>query len=84
MKKLGLSLLVLFSMLQIAISNAQQYTAEVGIGLGNVVGSKHYLGKAELHLNVLKSFSFGQFGIDLATDRNFIAGERSMQNEAIQ
>ncbi|MGV6830536.1 MAG: hypothetical protein ACWA5P_03110 [bacterium] len=84
MKKFGLFLLVLFSMLKTATSNAQKYTAEVGIGLGNVVGTEHSLGKAELHLNVLKSFSFGQLGIDLVTGGNFIPGERSIQNEATQ
>jgi len=51
---------------------------EVGVGLGNIVGEEHSLGKSEVHFNVLKSYNFGQLGLDFSTGGNFIPGTRDM------
>uniref|UniRef100_A0A7S2PRS6 Outer membrane protein beta-barrel domain-containing protein n=1 Tax=Leptocylindrus danicus TaxID=163516 RepID=A0A7S2PRS6_9STRA len=48
--------------------------SEVGFGVGNVLGEEHPKGRAELHLNVLKSYNFGELGLDFSTGGNFIPG----------
>ena len=55
---------------------AQSLQFETGVAIGNVT-TKHSLGKAELHFNLLKCYNFGQLGLDFATGGNFIPGERS-------
>ncbi|WP_431157857.1 outer membrane beta-barrel protein [Winogradskyella poriferorum] len=61
--------------------NAQNLFSEVGIGIGNVIGNEHKLGKAELHFNILKQNNYGQMGIDLSLGGNFIPGDHSQLSE---
>lgn len=77
MKKSKCLCSIVISLVLIQSSVAQGVVAEVGVGIGNVAGKKHNLGKAEVHLSVFKSFQFGQLGLDFATGGNFIPGTRS-------
>jgi hypothetical protein len=57
---------------------AQDTYVELGLGVGNVVGEEHGLGKGELHVSLFKPFSFGDVGLDLAVGGNLIPGERGL------
>lgn len=56
----------------------------MGAGVGNVVGKEHTLGKSELHFNLLKSYKFGQLGLDFSTGGNFIPGTRAIMDGNIE
>ena len=72
------TLLMLCLVMQVLTIQAQHLQLETGVGIGNVTGGKHSLGKGELHLTFLKCYDFGQLGMDFATGGNFIPGERSI------
>ena len=77
MHRLTYTFLILFLLSFTLATRAQNLVIEVGAAAGNVVGQKHTLGKGEFHLNLLKSFQFGQLGLDFANGGNFIPGESS-------
>lgn len=79
MKKITQGIFTLLFCLTSLISEAQTTSIEAGIGIGNVLGAKHSLGKAELHLSLLQHFRFGALGLDLSTGGNFIPGTRSTE-----
>jgi hypothetical protein len=58
-------------------SIAQDVFTEAGVGLGNIIGEEHPKGKAEIYINVLKSYNFGEIGLDISTGGNFIPGNSS-------
>lgn len=66
------------------INHAQNTFIEIGFGVGNVIGKKHTLGKAEFHLNILKSLSLGEIGFDFSTGGNFIPGNRKTLEDNIE
>lgn len=68
--KFPLTFLLLLAFSQIC--HSQNLFIEGGIGIGNIVGSSHHLGKSEIHLNIIQSFNFGQLGIDFSSGGNFI------------
>ena len=59
-------------------SVAQSLFTEVGLGIGNVVREEHTLGKSEIFFNILKTYKFGEIGLDFSSGGNFIPGERSI------
>ena len=71
-------LVCMFMMILVPSLQAQSQCLQIetGIAIGNVT-TKHSLGKAEFHFNLLKCYNFGQLGLDFATGGNFIPGERS-------
>lgn len=75
--------LVLF-LLKIELINAQNTFMEIGVGIGNVIGNKNARGKGELHFNIIKSYSFGELGLDFSTGGNFIPGITSIEDENIE
>ncbi len=77
MNKLNIATVLLAFLFLIHDINAQEYHSEVGLGIGNVLGEEHSLGKSELFFNVIKSFNFGQLGLDFSTGGNLIPGDRS-------
>jgi hypothetical protein len=61
--------------------NAQSSYTEIGLGFGNVVGEEHRNGKAEIHINFLKPFKFGEIGLEISTGGNLIPGsDRGIEN----
>ena len=46
--------LIAFFLIYAQNSISQDLFLEGGFGIGNVVGKKHRLGKAEIHLNIIK------------------------------
>jgi len=74
------NLLILLITLVCAIPNskAQGLFTEIGVGIGNVVGEEHSLGKSEIYFNILKTYDFGQIGLDFSSGGNFIPGTRSI------
>lgn len=74
MLKSNLTPLIIILFCSIHYSNAQDLFTEVGLGIGNVVGEEHREGKAEIYINVLKSYKFGEIGLDFSTGGNFISG----------
>lgn len=84
MKKIT-SLIVLFIVLMpLQQINSQSIFSEVGLGIGNIAGEKHTLGKGEVFLTVLKPFKFGEIGLDFTTGGNIIPGTRSIIEENIK
>ncbi|WP_282042626.1 hypothetical protein [Winogradskyella flava] len=75
--------LVLF-LLQIEFINAQDTFTEIGVGIGNIIGNRNARGKGELHFNIIKSYQFGQLGLDMSTGGNFIPGITSIEDENIE
>ena len=63
---------------------AQNLFTEVGLGIGNVTGGEHTKGKAEIYVNVLKSYGFGELGLDISTGGNFIPGTTSAVENNIE
>ena len=61
--------------------SAQDKFIEVGIGIGNVTGNRNARGKGELHFNIIKSYKFGQLGLDVSTGGNFIPGTSNTADE---
>ncbi|WP_435577848.1 hypothetical protein [Gilvibacter sp.] len=76
-----LAIVVLFSINQ---NIAQELFTEVGVGIGNVIGEEHRKGKAEIYFNVIKPFSFGEVGLDIATGGNFIPGNISGIEDGVE
>ena len=61
--------------------NAQDLFTEVGFGVGNVVEEEHRKGKTEIYINFLKSYKFGEIGLEISTGGNFIPGrDRGTEN----
>ncbi|WP_296386679.1 hypothetical protein [Winogradskyella sp.] len=77
-------LLLFLLLFKIELINAQDSFMEVGVGIGNVIGNKNTRGKGELHFNIIKSYQFGQFGLDISTGGNFIPGITSSEDENIE
>jgi hypothetical protein len=65
-------LIVIFLTAFSQICCSQDLFIEGGIGIGNIVGSQHRLGKSEIHFNIIKSFNFGKLGLDFSFGGNFI------------
>ncbi len=63
---------------------AQNIDLEIGAAIGNVIDEEHSLGKGEIFFSVLKSYNFGDIGIDFSTGGNFIPGTRSIMEENIE
>ncbi len=63
---------------------AQNIDLEVGAAIGNVIDEEHTLAKGEIFFSVLKSYNFGDIGIDFSTGGNFIPGTRSIMEENIE
>ena len=70
-------LLIVTLLLLIHTSFAQDLFSEVGVGLGNVIGEEHSKGKAEIYINLIKSYKFGEIGLDISTGGNFVPGNIS-------
>lgn len=64
--------------------DAQDIFIEVGAGIGNSVGQKNSRGKGELHFSILKSYQFGQLGLDFSSGGNFIPGITSIEDENME
>jgi hypothetical protein len=77
MLKSNLTSLVIILLCSIHYCNSQDLFTEVGLGFGNVVGEKHRKGKVEIYINILKSYKFGEIGLDLSTGGNFVPGTSS-------
>ncbi|MEO1260509.1 MAG: hypothetical protein AAFZ15_17060 [Bacteroidota bacterium] len=77
-------LLVFFYFLLFQKSTAQDFFMEAGIGIGNITGKEHKLGKSEIHLNIFRSFKFGQLGLDFSTGGNFIPGESTTTEPGVE
>lgn len=77
-------LLLVLLLLKIELINAQDTFMEIGVGIGNVFGNKNARGKGELHFNIIKSYQFGQIGLDISTGGNFIPGITSIEDENIE
>ena len=82
--KMKQTLFMICCLLVFQDTNSQSVQMEVGAGIGNVVGEDHDLGKGELFLSALKSYNFGELGLDLSMGGNFIPGERSTMEENIE
>ena len=78
MNKAKYGLLLIFCLFFIRYSDAQNISMEIGAAIGNVTNQKHSLGKGEVHFSILKSYSFGQLGLDFSTGSNFIPGNKSI------
>lgn len=79
------SLIIIIALLSfISKGKTQNLSTEIGIGLGNVIAQEHSLGKAEIYINLIKSFKFGQIGLDFSSGGNFIPGSRSMEDGNIE
>tara|TARA_R110002049_G_scaffold293198_1_gene478070 strand:- start:152 stop:751 length:600 start_codon:yes stop_codon:yes gene_type:complete len=76
-------ILVLF-LLKIELINAQDTFMEIGAGIANVIGNKNARGKGELHFNIIRSYQFGQLGLDFSTGGNFIPGITNTEEENIE
>ncbi|MCK8481508.1 hypothetical protein [Psychroserpens algicola] len=77
--------LLLFAfVLTLQFIHAQDTFMEVGVGIGNVIGNKNTRGKGEFHLNIMKSYPFGQIGLDFLTGGNFIPGSTNTGDENIE
>jgi len=57
---------------------------EVGVGIGKIVGNKNAQVKGELHFNIIKSYKFGQLGIDFSTGGSFIPEFKENGDETIK
>lgn len=68
---------ILLCCLSSLIVDAQSTSIEAGVGIGNITGTEHTLGKGEVHLSLFQQFRFGALGLDFSTGGNFIPGERS-------
>jgi len=77
-------LLLFLLLLKTELINSQDTFIEVGLGIGNIIGNKNARGKGELHLNTIKSYQFGQLGLDISTGGNFIPGITSIEDETIE
>lgn len=66
------SCLVCLCIICIQTCYSQNLLVEGGVGIGNIVGREHRLGKAEAHLAIIKSFNFGELGLDFSSGGNFI------------
>lgn len=77
-------LFLVLLLLKIELINAQDSYMEVGLGIGNVIGNRNARGKGELHFNIIKSYQFGQLGLDISTGGNFIPGITSIEDENIE
>lgn len=64
--------------------SAQDKFIEVGLGIGNVTGNRNARGKGELHFNIIKSYKFGQLGLDVSIGGNFIPGTTNTTDENIE
>ena len=82
MKKI---VLIVIAIIFVSINiNAQNLFLEVGVGIGKIVGVKSPNNKAEVHLNIFKSFKFGQLGLDFSEGGNFIPVNRNIVDENIE
>jgi len=79
-KVIPIIILLMFSL----SSMAQESYLEGGFGIGNVLGSTHRSGKAELHIGVFKGFPFGELGLDLSGGGNFIPGTNSIEEPGVE
>ena len=77
MNKFHIAIFAITLLTGIVPVKAQDYMSEIGLGIGNVVGSEHTLGKAEIFANVFKPLKTGQLGLDFTAGGNFIPGDRS-------
>lgn len=77
-------LLLVLLIFKMQFIHAQDIFMEVGVGIGNIAENKHSLGKGELHFNIIKSYKFGQLGLDFSTGGNFIPGSRKTVNENVE
>lgn len=62
----------------------QDIQMEIGLAIGKVNGKGHNLGKGEIHFNILKTYKFGQIGLDFSNGGNFIPGTRAIEEDNIE
>lgn len=80
MKKQSLTYLVLtFLLVNTSDLFSQELFLEGGIGVGNVTGGNHSLGKGEVFISAFKSFKSGTWGLDIAGGGNIIPGSNSIE-----
>lgn len=74
MLKPNLTPLIIMLLCTIQYCSSQDLFTEVGLGLGTVAGKEHPKGRAEIYINILKSYKFGEIGLEFATGGNFVPG----------
>jgi len=81
MLKSNLISITIILLCSIHYCNAENSYTEIGLGVGNTAGEEHRNGKGEININFLKSYKFGEIGIDISTGGNLIPGsDRSTEN----
>jgi hypothetical protein len=74
MLKSNLIPLTIILLCSIHFCNAQDSYTEVGFGAGSAVGEGGSKVKAEIYINILKSYKFGEIGLDFSTGGNLRPG----------
>lgn len=77
-------LYLLLFLMNVQLHHAQDLFVEAGLGMGRVTDKKHAFGKGELHVNAMKSFRFGELGLDVSFGGNFIPNNATLTSDQME